>query len=50
MLLEADKPNLVNAIWSAVPSIAYPDLNDSLKYVLDGGTLVQCIPWQVEDT
>ena len=50
MLLEADKPNLANAIWSAVPSVAYPDLNDSLKYVLDGGTLVQCIPWQVKDT
>jgi len=47
MLLEVDKPNIANAISSAVPSITYPDLNDSLKYVLDGGTLVQCIPWQV---
>jgi len=36
MLLEADEPNLANAIWSAVPSMANPDLNDSLKYVLDG--------------
>jgi len=36
MLLEVDKPNLANAIWSAVPSTAYPDLNDSLKYVVDG--------------
>ena len=50
MLLEADKPNLANKIWSAVPSTAYPDLNDSMKYVLDGGALVQRIPWQVGDT
>jgi len=27
--------------------MAYPDLNDSLKYVVDGGALVQRIPWQV---
>ena len=30
--------------------MAYPDLNDSLKYVIDEGTLVQRIPWQVRDT
>ena len=50
ILLEADKPNLANAIWSAVLSMAYPDLSDSLKYILDGGALVQHIPWQVGDT
>ena len=48
MLLEADKPNLAAAIWSAMPSKDPPEHN--FKYVLDGGALVQRIPWQVGDT
>ena len=48
MLLEADKPNLARAIWSSVPSVDPP--KQCFKHVLDGGALIQRIPWQVGNT
>lgn len=43
MLLEADKPIVAAAIWSTVPTKDPPEHN--FRYVLDGGALVQRIPW-----
>ena len=47
LLHEADKLALANAIWkiceSSVPVIDIPD--NGIQYVLDGGALLQRIPW-----
>ena len=43
-LREAQKPVLANAIWSFLPDQG-PGLPRELQYVLDGGALLQRIPW-----
>ena len=44
-LREAHKPVLANAIWSLLPDQDISELPRELQYVLDGGALVQSIPW-----
>ena len=46
VLLAANKPVLATAIWDLIP----PDTNGpngDVRYVLDGGALLQRIPWQL---
>lgn len=48
-LLAANKPVLASAIWNLSP----PDTNGpsgDVRYVLDGGALLQRIPWQLGET
>jgi len=48
LLHETDKPALAiaDAIWKTCESSVPVDIPDnSIQYVLDGGTLLQCIPW-----
>ena len=43
---EADKPSLANAIWSVGDcSMEENSLDESTHYVLDGGLLIQRLPW-----
>ena len=44
LLREPQKPVLANAIW-ALLSPSRPDITGEVRYVLDGGALVQRIPW-----
>ena len=44
LLRKPDKPNLVEAIERIAPKIEV-QLNDDTAFVLDGGSLVQRIPW-----
>ena len=44
-LCEAHKPVLADAIWSFLPDQGIPGLPRELQYVLDGGALLQHIPW-----
>ncbi len=44
-LREAHKPILANAIWSLLPDQDVPELPRDVQYVLDGGALLQRIPW-----
>ena len=37
---------LANAIWSLLPDQGIPGLPRELQYVLDGGALLQRIPWE----
>jgi len=46
LLHEADKPALSNAIWKITESSVPKYISDDgIQYVLDGGTLLQRIPW-----
>ncbi len=46
LLREADKPALADAIWKACECEAPADISeDGIEYVLDGGALLQRIPW-----
>ena len=46
LLHEADKPALADAIWKICESGSPADIpDDHIQYVLDGGALIQCIPW-----
>ena len=46
LLCEADKPALADAIWKACECDAQSDISeDGIQYVLDGGALLQRIPW-----
>ena len=47
-LLKAVKSQLAAVIWSEVPLEPPPSQN--FQYVLDGGTLLHRIPWQLGDT
>ncbi len=44
LLWEPQKPVLANAIWDLVSSTT-PAVLDDVQYVLDGGALIQRIPW-----
>ena len=52
LLNEAVKPALADAIWkiceSSVPVVGIPD--NGIQYVLDGGALLQRIPWSCGST
>ena len=41
MLRESQKSVLANAIWNLLPQ----DIPGEVKFVLDGGSLLQRIPW-----
>ncbi len=46
LLREADKPALADAIWKTCECEASVNISeDGYQYVLDGGALLQCIPW-----
>ena len=46
LLCEADKPALADAIWKTCECEAPADISeDGIQYVLDGGELLQRIPW-----
>ena len=46
LLLEADKPALANEIWKVCESEVPADIpDDGNQYVLEGGELLQRIPW-----
>ena len=46
LLHEADKPALADAIWKIYESGVSADIpDDGIQYVLDGGALLQRIPW-----
>ena len=46
LLNEADKPALADAMWKMSESSVSVDIPDNgIQYVLDGGALLQCIPW-----
>ena len=46
LLHEADKPALGDAIWKICESGVSADIpDDGIQYILDGGALLQCIPW-----
>ena len=46
LLHEADKPALADAIWKACECEAPAGISeDGIQYVLDGGALIQRIPW-----
>lgn len=47
-LLKAVNPQLADAIWSVVPH--NPASCKNITYVLDGGALLHCIPWQLGET
>ncbi|KAL5006048.1 hypothetical protein ScPMuIL_017206 [Solemya velum] len=48
-LLAANKPVLANAIWNLAP-LDPTDPTGDVRYVLDGGALLQRIPWQLGET
>lgn len=49
VLLTANKPQLAHAIWDAVPHEEKPN-QENILYVLDGGGLLQRIPWETGET
>ncbi len=46
LLHEAQKPVLADAIWALVQPRSIPTTSSEVQYVLDGGALLQCIPWK----
>ena len=46
LLHEAQKPVLADAIWSLLQTPNIPDVSGQVQYVLDGGALLQRIPWK----
>ena len=46
LMMEAEKPSLANTIWQMGKCGAEDGIGESVKYVLDGGSLVQRIPWK----
>ena len=43
---ESDKPTLADAIWKlSKPNVPVDIPDNGIQYVLDGGALLQCIPW-----
>ena len=46
LMMEAEKPSLANAIWEIESCGAKEEMDENVKNVLDGGSLVQRIPWQ----
>ena len=44
MLRESQKSVLANAIWNLLPQ-DIPGIPGEVKFVLDGGSLLQRIPW-----
>ena len=44
MLRESQKSVLANAIWNLLPQ-DIPGISGEVKFVLDGGSLLQRIPW-----
>ena len=48
--LEASKPQFADAMWDTVNSVQTELPDESLKYVLDGGALLQRLPWNSGDT
>ena len=46
LLLKADKPAIVDAIWKAYVSRVPGDIpDDGIPYDLDAAKFLQCIPW-----
>ena len=51
LLQEADKPALADAIWKLCESDIPADIpHNGIQYVLDGGALLQRIPWSCRST
>ncbi len=51
LLREADKPALADAIWNlSKPHDPAEVSANGIQYVLDGGALLQCIPWSSGST
>ena len=46
LLREAQKPVLADAIWSLLQTPNIPAVSSQVHYVLDGGALLQRIPWK----
>ena len=46
LLREAQKPALADAIWSLLQTPNTPAVSGQVQYVLDGGALLQRIPWK----
>ena len=49
LLREAQKPVLADAIWSLLQTPNIPAVSCQVQYVLDGGPLLQRIPWKGSD-
>ena len=45
LLRQADKPSLASAIWSLGECGFQETLTEPLHYILDGGSLIQRLPW-----
>ena len=45
-MMEAEKPSLANTIWQMRKCGEEEGIGENVKYVLDGGSLVQRIPWK----
>ena len=50
LLREAQKPVLADAIWSLLQTPNIPAVSCQVQYVLDGGALLQRIPWKKDVT
>ena len=50
MFRPADKTALANAIWSLGNCSIQEQISDSVKYVIDGGSLLQRLPWTYGET
>ena len=50
MFSPADKPVLANAIWSLSDCSIQEQISYSVKYVIDGGLLLQRLPWTYGET
>ena len=49
---EADKPSLAEAIWvtTNATGIPAPVQIEEMRYVIDGGALIQRLPWSQNET
>ena len=51
LLCEADKSTLANVVWKICENDVPADIiDDDIQYVLNGGALLQCIPWFYSST
>lgn len=51
LLREANKPALADAIWKHTgPDVSADNIVDGCQYILDGGALLQRIPWSIGST
>ena len=46
LLRQAQKPVLADALWSLLQTPNIPAISGQVQYVLDGGALIQRIPWK----